>query len=189
MVIGGGMMEKEKRRLTTKEKTNLALIFVSIVILIMLFGSCGESEKNFGYTIADYEEGLKQVVDKQRGNSFIEMKPKERLEDRFRIKLMDNILYTIYVDKDNMVTSSVAIASLDAFTVYNKESRIAFESLVKSVDSTIGVTQMYMLFENLGITWNSKMIDHTDVYTLNGIKYTYQGSTKDNRIALKAEPT
>lgn len=184
---------EEKKRIRVKEKpkylkVNLILFVLALFISIFAFGSCGDNEKNFGFTIAEYEEKLKQIVDKNKGNSFIEMEQKERLEDRFRIKLMDNILYTIYVDKDNVVTSSAAIASLDSFVAYNKESRIAFESLVKSIDSTIGITQMYMLFENLGITWDSKMIDHTDIYTLNGIKYTYQGSTKDNRIVLKAEP-
>lgn len=162
---------------------------IALFILLIMLGSCGDDEdKAFDFTVDEYEENLKQVVNKKKGNSFIAMQPKEAREGGYRINLMDSIIVSTNVDKNNLVTSASVISTLDAFMVYNKELRIAFESIIKSVDSTIGVTQMYMVFEKLGITGDSKMLDHIEIYTLNGIKYTYKGSTEENRIILKAEP-
>lgn len=165
---------------------------MAVIILISLsigISSCGGKEETFHFTIDEFEKTFKEIIDETKGNSFIDVKNKKVIETgRFSINLVDGIDVLVDVDRDNKVKNASVIVASSSFLVYNKEVRIAFQALLKSMDSSLSVTQQLMIFENLGITGKADMLDHEDIYSLNDITYSYKGSVEADAIRLSAEP-
>ncbi|OXS70246.1 hypothetical protein B1B04_18980 [Lysinibacillus sp. KCTC 33748] len=163
-------------------------IIYLITLLALLLVACGKDEKSFNFTVDEYESTLKSIIDKNKGNSFIEMKSKTLVDDNYQIELAKGITIVVKVNDDNKVTSVYGTASSDALLVYNKELKIAYLALIKSVDGSLGTIQQFTVFEKLGITGDSKMLDHSGTYNLNDVSYVFKGDIENNTLILKAEP-
>ncbi|MFJ8100221.1 hypothetical protein [Lysinibacillus sp. NPDC096212] len=159
-----------------------------ITLLALLLVACEKDEKSFNFTVDEYETALKNIINENKGNSFIEMKGKEIKDGKYQIELTSGILVIITPDKDSKVKNVSVGATSNALMVQNKEVQIAFKALLKSVDDTLSATQQLAIFDKLKITGNSDMLDRTEVYSLNNIMYTFKGSIERDAIILQAKP-
>lgn len=159
-----------------------------IVVFIFTIGTSG-SKKTFDFTLTEYESTLKQVINDNKGNSFISMENSELMEEGFyTIELTNAMSAHVYTDKYDKVEKVGVVATSSAFMVQNKEVMIAFQSLLKTVDSSLSVPQRLVIFDNLGIDGKGGMLDHSSTYTLGDVIYSYQGDIEDDTIFLMAEP-
>lgn len=161
-----------------------------IVLFSIFLSACGEEEvKTFDFTVDEYEVKLKNEIGSSGKGSFIKMKDKQLLDDgKYGIALTDQIFVYIQPGKDDKVTDARVAFKSNAFLVQNKEVKIAFFALLRTIDESLSLTQQYAIFDELGMSDDSKMMDHTGVYALNDVEYTYVGSVEEDTLMLKAEP-
>lgn len=184
----------EKVELTDKQKRQgfgcLAFIVIAIVIVVIILNiGTGENKKTFDFTVKEYESSLKQVIDANKGNSFISIEKSKLLEEgAYTIGLTNGMSVHVFTNKKDKVKKVGVAASSNSFLVQNNEVMIAFQALLKSVDSSLSVPQQLVIFDNLGIDGGSGMLDHSSTYTLDDIKYSYQGDIEDDVIFLTAQP-
>ncbi|MFJ5564843.1 hypothetical protein [Lysinibacillus xylanilyticus] len=174
-ILEDGLM-KEKVELTKEQKAKIA--------------EDVERSKNKASTgaINEYETTLKQIITKTKSNSIISMKDKELIEDgKYSIELTSNIFIFVDVNKENNIEKISAAVSSNALSTQNKEVKIAFEALLQSTDKTLSTQQQSAILEKLGFISDGKLIDHTEVYTLNNVTYTYHSSIENDSAILQAK--
>lgn len=181
-------LTKEQKRGCLNGCMGLIIILILGSILITSCFNRDEENKAFDFTVDEYESTLKTIIDKNKGNSFIEMKGKKLVDGKYHINTMDAITVVIEVNKADKVTAVYGVAKTNAFLVYNKELQITYKAIIASVDNTLGLVQQFSIMDNLDMTWDSKMLDKNKVYIFNDVMYGYRGSTKDDSVILKAEP-
>ncbi|OXS75938.1 hypothetical protein B1B04_02770 [Lysinibacillus sp. KCTC 33748] len=138
--------------------------------------------------IDEYETTLKQIITKTKGNSNISMKDKEIIEaGKYSIELTSDIFIFVDVNKENNIEKISAAVSSNALSTQNKEVKIAFEALLQSADKTLSTQQQSAIMEKLGFTSDGKLVDHTEVYTLNNVTYAYHSSIENDSAILQAK--
>ncbi|MFF2793549.1 hypothetical protein [Lysinibacillus xylanilyticus] len=173
--IEDGLMEK-KVELTKEQKEQIE----ENVANSMYKSSSG--------AIDEYESTLKQIIDKTKSNSIISMKDKKLIEARkYSIELTSDIFIFVDVNKENNIEKISAAVSSNALSTQIKEVKIAFEALLQSTDKTLSTQQQSAILEKLGFTSDGKLIDHTEVYTLNNVTYTYHSSIENDSAILQAK--
>lgn len=180
-------MKKQKR---SKKMTLLAVV-IWIVAIIFWISACSDDEENtFDFTVEEYEKTITDTVNAAKGNSFIAIKPRrtegEKLES---IPLMKGVYVLIGTNEENEVTDVNVMASTAAFAVYNREIKISFEALIKSVDPSLSVIQLLTIMDKLGMNWGSSMLSSSATYELNGVSYNYIGSVENDIVRLQAKPS
>ncbi|MGE7926361.1 hypothetical protein [Lysinibacillus xylanilyticus] len=91
------------------------------------------------------------------------------------------------MNKDNNIGKISAAVSSNALATQNKEVKIAFEALLQSADNTLSIQQQSAILDKLGFTGVGKLVDHTEVYTLNNVTYTYHSSIENDSAILQAK--
>jgi len=138
--------------------------------------------------IDEYESTLKQIIADTKSNSIINMKDKKIVEaGRYGIELTSDIIVFIDVNKEDSIEEIRVAVTSNALATQNKEVKIAFEALLKSVDKTLSPPQQSAILEELGFTNNGKLVDHTKAYTLNDVTYTYYSSIENDSAILEAK--
>ncbi|MEQ6353924.1 hypothetical protein ABNX05_04790 [Lysinibacillus sp. M3] len=174
-ILEDGLMT-EKVELTKEEKAKIA--------------EDVENSRNKASTgaIDEYETTLKQIITKTKSNSIISMKDKELIEaGKYSIELTSDIFMFMDVNKENNIEKISAATSSNALSTQNKEVKIAFEALLQSADKTLSTQQQSAILEKLGFTGDGKLVDHTEVYTLNNITYTYYSSIENDSVILQVK--
>lgn len=169
-------------------------LIVVIVILSFLLSSCikgatEEEEKAFNFTVDEYEANLKKTISDASAGTYLEMGARSVLENNtYNFQLTDSIIAFADVNDNGELIRTRTVTNGNTFLVMNKEVLTAFKSAIKSVDPSLSVTQSMVLLEKLGITGNSSMLDHSAIYSLNGISYFYMGDIENDRLVLLIEP-
>ncbi|MCY9547273.1 hypothetical protein [Lysinibacillus xylanilyticus] len=173
--IEDGLM-KEKVELTKEQKAKIA--------------EDVENSKNKASTgaIDEYESTLKQIIAKTKSDSNISIKDKELIEaGKYSIELTSDIFIFIDVNKENNIEKISAAVSSNALSTQNKEVKIAFEALLQSADKTLSTQQQSAILGKLGFTGDGKLVDHTEVHTLNNVTYTYYSRIENDSAILQAK--
>lgn len=172
------------------------IVLIGILIFVFLLSIfTGEEEeeedKAFDFTVVEYESTLREKVAASSTGTFLEMGAMSVTEETgyyIPMTSSENIAAFIFKNDEGEIFEIEMVATGNAFLVYNKEVLLSLEMLVKSVDPTISVPQLYSLFENLGINGNGSMLDDSGSYALNGISYMYIGSVENDKLYLMAKP-
>lgn len=180
---------------TKKTQLKYTIISFAVTILALIgLGMTGESSdgsnsKTFDFTVDDYQATLIIVVDAFKGTSFINLGGLE-VEDAntHTFKLMDGIKLVIRLNDEERIEDVNILATASAFSVHNKEVRIAFQSLIKSIDPSLNTPQQLTIMDKLHLNWKGNMLDNTSTYDFNGITYSYIGNPDDQLLMLQARP-
>lgn len=163
--------------------------FILMFILLIVIVSCQDKEeKEFTFTVDEFEEKFRENINKYKGNSFIELQSRKLVDGKYHINTMDAITVVVEVNNNGKVTAVYGVAKSNAFLAYNKELQTTYKAIIAGVDDTLGLVQQFSIMEQLGMTWDSKMLEINNVYTFNDVIYGYRGNTKDDSVILKAEP-
>lgn len=145
-----------------------------------------EKQEATTLTIDKFEATFRKIIDETKQDSSIEMKDMELLEEgMYSSVLTSNMVVFAGVNKKKEVEKIYIATTSDA--IHNKELEIAYHALLKSVDNNLSTTQQSVIFDKLGISWDRKMLDRTESYSLNEVSYTYQSNIEKDSIILKAE--
>lgn len=185
--------KKEWKDFSKKEKTQGCLLWIVVFLVCAIaLGSCfgGEDDDaTFEFTVDDYEKTIVDIVNNDKGNSFIEVQPLyKEADDLAAIPLMEDMHVLIRTNNKNNITDVSVMASSSTFMIGNREVKIAFEAIIKSVDPSLSPIQRMVIMDKLGMNWGSSMLSSTAVYDLNGISYIYQGSVEQDVIRLQIKP-
>lgn len=139
-------------------------------------------------TIEQYESNFVDAFNDLKGDSNIAMGKLEKLDNgRYSLILNSDIMLFADVNKKGEVTAVSMAAMSSAVNNYNDLLKSAFQALIKSVDESITDTQQTVIFEELGITGDEKMLDHTDTYKYNDINFVYRAKNEEGTLTFQAK--
>lgn len=174
-IIEDGLMT-EKLELTKEQKEKIAEDVST---------SMGKAST---HVVDKYESTLKQIIAKTKSTSNISMKDKELIEaGRYSIELTSDIFIFIDMNKENHIEKISAAVSSNALATQNKEVKIAFKALLKSVDDTLSIQQQSAILEKLGFTGDGKLVDHTKSHSHSPFMYIYHSSIENDSAILQAK--
>lgn len=139
-------------------------------------------------TIEQYESNFVDAFNELKGDSNIALGNMEKLDNgRYSLILNSDIMLFADANKKGEVTAVSLAALSSAVDNYNDLLKSAFQAMIKSVDESITDTQQTVIFDELGITGDEKMLDHTDTYKYNDINFVYRAKNEEGTLTFQAK--
>lgn len=182
-----------RKKLIKSLGASLVVAFMALLALGMTDeteeSNGNSNSKKFDFIVEEYEKNAISAINDLKGTSFISVDEVE-IEDpnTHTIKLMNGIKLAMRLNNKEQIEDVNVLATASTFSVYNKEVRIAFQSLIKSVDPSLTTPQQLTIMDKLELDWNSSMLDKATTYDFNGITYNYIGNPDNQILMLQASP-